>query len=134
MMRLNPIIVVEIFDVWSIDFMGPFPSSFGNEYILLAVDYVSKWVEAIPSRTNDAKVVVKFLRENIFARFGMPRAIISDQGNHFNNRSFDALLKRYFIVHRLATPNHPQTSGQVEASSQQIKQIPEKTMSKKRKD
>ena len=78
MMLLSPIIVVEVFDVWGIDFMGPFPSSFGNEYILLAVDYVFKWVEAIPSRTNDAKVVVKFLRENIFARFGMPYAIISD--------------------------------------------------------
>ena len=61
--------MVEVFDVWCIDFMGPFPSSFGNEYILLAMDYVSKWVEAIPSRTNDAKVVVKFLRKNIFARF-----------------------------------------------------------------
>jgi len=85
MMPLSPVIMVEIFDVWGIDFMGPFPSSFGNEYILLAMDYVSKWVEAIPSRTNDAKVVVKFLRESIFARFGMPRAIISDQGTHFNN-------------------------------------------------
>jgi len=70
--------VVEAFDVWGIDFMGPFPSSLGNECILLAVDYMSKWVEVIPSRTNYAKVVVKFLRENIFARFGMPRAIISD--------------------------------------------------------
>ena len=72
-MPLSPIIVVEIFDVRGIDFMGPFLSSFGNEYILLAMDYVSKWVEAIPSRTNDAKVVVKFLMENIFARFGMSR-------------------------------------------------------------
>jgi len=77
-MPLNPIIVVEIFYVWGIDFMGPFSSSFGNEYILLAVDYVSKWVKAIPTRTNAAKVVIKFLRKNIFARFGMPRAIISD--------------------------------------------------------
>ena len=109
-MLLNPIIVVEIFDMWGIDFMGSFSSSFGNEYILLAVDYISKWVVAIPSWTNDAKVVVKFLRENIFARFGMPGAIISDQGTHFNNRSFDVLLKRYSIVHRLATPYHPQTS------------------------
>jgi len=72
MMLLSPILVVEIFDVRGIDFMGPFPSSFGNEYILLAVDYVSKWVEAIPFRTNDAKIVMKFLRVNIFARFGMP--------------------------------------------------------------
>ena len=93
MMPLSPIIMVEIFDVWGIDFIGPFPLSFRNEYILLAVDYVSKWVEAIPYRINDAKVVMKFLRENIFARFGMHRAIISDQGTHFNNQSFDALLK-----------------------------------------
>jgi len=134
MMPLRPIIVVEVFHVWGIDFMGPFPSSFGNEYILLAVDYVSKWVEAIPSRTNDAKVVVKFLRENIFARFSMPRAIIIDQGTHFNNMSFDALLKRYSIVHRLATPYHPQTSGQVEVPNRQIKQILKKTVSHNRKD
>jgi len=106
-MPLTLIIMVEIFDVWGIGFMGPFSSSFGNEYISLAVYYISKWIEAIPSRINEAKVIVKFLRENIFARFGMPCAIISDQGTHFNNRSFDALLKRYSIVHRLATPYHP---------------------------
>jgi len=107
MMPLNPIIVMEIFDVWTIDFMRPFPSCFGNEYIFLAVDYVSKWVEVIPSKTNDAKMVVKFRRENIFTRFGMSRAIVSDQGSHFTNRSFDALLKRYSIVRRLATPCCP---------------------------
>jgi len=94
MMPLNPIIVVEIVEVWRIDFMGPFSSSFENEYIMLAVDYVSKWVEVIPTRTNDARMVVKFLRENIFARFGMHRAITSDQDTHFTNRSFDALLKK----------------------------------------
>jgi len=75
---LNPIIVVEIFEVWGLDFIRPSPSSFGIEYILLSVDYVSKWVKAIPTRTNDAEMVVKFLRENIFARFGLPRVIISD--------------------------------------------------------
>jgi len=52
MMSLTPIIIVDIFNVWGIDFIGPFPNSFGNEYILLCVDYVSKWVEAIPIRTN----------------------------------------------------------------------------------
>lgn len=133
-MPLTPIIVVDLFDVWGIDFMGPFPNSFGNEYILLCVDYVSKWVEAIPTRTNESRVVVKFLRENIFARYGMPRLIISDQGTHFDNRSFDALLRRYSIIHRLATPYHPQTSGQVEVSNRQIKQILEKTVNKNRKD
>ena len=72
--------------------MVPFPNSFGNQYILVAVDYVSKWVEAIPSRTNDNKVVIKFLKEKIFSRFGTPRAIISDNGTHFCNRSFVGLM------------------------------------------
>ncbi|RVW12881.1 Retrovirus-related Pol polyprotein from transposon 17.6 [Vitis vinifera] len=59
-----------------LDFMGPFPMSFGHSYILVGVDYVSKWVEAIPCRSNDHKVVLKFLKDNIFARFGVPKAII----------------------------------------------------------
>jgi hypothetical protein len=63
-MPLQNILVVELFDVWGIDFMGPFPNSYGNLYILVGVDYVSKWVEAVPSRTNDHKVVVKFLQDN----------------------------------------------------------------------
>ena len=74
MMLLNPILKVDIFDAWVIDFMAPFPNSFGNQYILLAVDYISKWVEAISCKTNDNKVVVKFLKENIFSRFETPRA------------------------------------------------------------
>ncbi|GJZ86166.1 reverse transcriptase domain-containing protein [Tanacetum coccineum] len=71
----NAIQVCEIFDVWGIDFMGPFPSSRGNKYILVAVDYLSKWVEAKALPTNDARVVVKFLK-SLFARFGTPRAIL----------------------------------------------------------
>jgi hypothetical protein len=72
MMHLNPILVIEIFDCWGIDFMGPFPPSFGFLYILVAVYYVSKWIEAIPSRNNDHKTVIKFLKENILSRFGIP--------------------------------------------------------------
>ena len=71
---LNPILEVEIFDVWGIDFMGPFPNSFGNQFILVDVDYVSKWIEAVPTKTNDNKVVVKFLKDNIFSRFGTPQS------------------------------------------------------------
>ena len=134
MMPMNPILVIEIFDVWGIDFMGPFPNSFGNLYILLAVDYVSKWVEAIPTKSNDNKVVLKFLKENIFSRFGTPRAIISDQGKHFKNYQFESLLKKYSITHKLATPYHPQTSGKVEVSNRQIKQILEKVVNSNRKD
>ena len=90
--------------------MGLFPNLFGNQYILVVVDYVFKWVEAIPSRTNDNKVVIKFLKENIFSRFGTPRAIISDNGTHFCNRSFESLMRKYAITHKLSTPYHPQTS------------------------
>ncbi|KAL4387321.1 hypothetical protein GQ457_09G021380 [Hibiscus cannabinus] len=85
-MPLQNILEVELFDVWGIDFMGPFPSSHGDLYILLAVDYVSKWVEAIATPKNDAKTVMKFLHKNIFTRFGVPRALISDEGSHFDNK------------------------------------------------
>lgn len=114
--------------------MGPFPSSHGFVYILLAVDYVSKWVEALATRTNDSKVVLSFLRTNIFSRFGTPRAIISDGGTHFCNRSFEALLKKYNITHKVSTPYHPQTSGQAEVSNREIKQILEKIVNSNRKD
>jgi hypothetical protein len=134
MMPLNPILIVEIFDVWGIDFMGPFPNSYGNLYILVAVDYVSKWVEAVACKTNNHRVVVQFLRDTIFARFGTPRAIISDGGKHFCNRIFEQLMKKYFITHKVATPYHPQTSGQVEVSNREIKHILEKTVNPNRKD
>ncbi|XP_059434389.1 uncharacterized protein LOC132167433, partial [Corylus avellana] len=104
MMPLSPILIVEIFDVWGIDFMGPFPNSFGYLYILVVVDYVSKWVKAVACKTNDHRVVVQFLRDTIFARFGMPQAIISDGGKHFCNKIFEQLMKKYFITHKVATP------------------------------
>ncbi|XP_058725897.1 uncharacterized protein LOC131597204 [Vicia villosa] len=128
------ILEVELFDVWGIDFMGPFPPSFGKNYILVAVDYVSKWVEAVALPTNDAKVVVNFLKNNIFSRFGVPRALISDEGTHFLNKLMENLLKKYNVKRKIATAYHPQTSGQVEVSNRQIKQILEKTVSASRKD
>jgi hypothetical protein len=134
MMPMSPILVIEIFDVWGIDFMGPFPPSFGFTYILVGVDYVSKWIEAIPTRTNDHKVVMQFMRDHIFNRFGTPRALISDGGSHFLHRSFEALLRKYSVHHKVATPYHPQTSGQVELSNREIKFILEKTVRPDRKD
>ncbi|RVW71491.1 Retrovirus-related Pol polyprotein from transposon 17.6 [Vitis vinifera] len=89
-MPMNPILIVELFDVWGIDFMGPFPMSFGNSYILVGVDYVSKWVEAIPSK--------------------------------------------YGVKHKVATPYHPQTSGQVELANREIKNILMKVVNSSRKD
>nr|CAN69603.1 hypothetical protein VITISV_007659 [Vitis vinifera] len=101
MMPLNPILIVDLFDVWGIDFMRPFLMSFGYSYILVGVDYVSKWVEAIPCKSNDHKVVLKFLKENIFSRFGVPKAIISDGSTHFCNKLFETLLAKYWVKHKL---------------------------------
>ncbi|GKC76570.1 reverse transcriptase domain-containing protein [Tanacetum coccineum] len=120
-----------IFDVWGIDFMGPFPSSRGNKYILVAVDYLSKWVEAKALPTNDARVVVKFLK-SLFARFGTPRAIISDRGTHFCNDQFAKVMLKYGVTHRLSTAYHPQTSGQVEVSNRGLKRILERTVGENR--
>ncbi|KAL1193550.1 putative mitochondrial protein [Cardamine amara subsp. amara] len=133
-MPQNFILDVEVFDCWGIDFMGPFPTSYKNKYILVAVDYVSKWVEAIASPTNDASVVLKLFKSIIFPRFGVPRVVISDGGSHFINRVFEKLLKKYGVHHRVATPYHPQTSGQVEVSNRQIKEILEKTVGRSLKD
>ncbi|GJX00920.1 DNA-directed DNA polymerase [Tanacetum coccineum] len=115
-------------------FEGPFPPSFGNVYILLAVDYVSKWVEAKATKTNDAKVVADFVKADIFSRFGTPRAIISDCSTHFSNRVMEALLKKYNVTHRVSTAYHPQTNGQAEVSNREIKSILEKTVNPNRKD
>ncbi|GKA89586.1 reverse transcriptase domain-containing protein [Tanacetum coccineum] len=130
-MPQNAIQVCEIFDVWGIDFMGPFPSSHGNKYILVAVDYLSKWVEAKAFLTNDARVVVKFLK-SLFARFRTPRAIISDRGTHFCNDQFAKVISKYGVTHRLATAYHPQMSGQVKVSNRGLKRILERTVGENR--
>ncbi|CAA7045980.1 unnamed protein product [Microthlaspi erraticum] len=103
-MPQNFILEVEVFDVWGIDFMGPFPTSFGDQYILVAVDYVSKWVEALAAPTNDSSVVIKMFKSIIFPRFGVPRVVISDGGSHFINRIFANLLKKYGVRHKVASP------------------------------
>ena len=97
--------------------MGPFPFSFGNIYILLVVDYVSKWVEAAACPKNDANVVVGFLQRNILSIYETPRTIISDGGSHFANKVFDKLMSRYDIKHIMSLVYHPQTNGQAEIST-----------------
>nr|GEX22357.1 reverse transcriptase domain-containing protein [Tanacetum cinerariifolium] len=96
-MPQNSIQVCEIFDVWGIDFMGPFSSSRGNKYIPVAVDYLSKWVEAKALPTNDARVVCKFLK-SLFSRFGTLRAIISDRGTHFCNDQLAKVMLKYGVT------------------------------------
>nr|GEZ93424.1 hypothetical protein [Tanacetum cinerariifolium] len=96
----------------SIDFMGPFPSSRGNKYILVAIDFLLKWVKAKVLPTNDARVVCKFLK-SLFARFGTPCAVISDHNTHFCNDQFAKVMLKYGVTHRLAIAYHPQTSGEL---------------------
>nr|GFB67097.1 reverse transcriptase domain-containing protein [Tanacetum cinerariifolium] len=111
--------------------MGPFPSSKGNKYILVAVDYLSKWVEAKALPTNDARVVGKFLK-SLFSWFGTPKAIISDRGIHFCNDQFSRVMAKYGVTHRLSTAYHPQTSGQVEVTNRGLKCILERTVGENR--
>nr|GEU71736.1 reverse transcriptase domain-containing protein [Tanacetum cinerariifolium] len=103
----------------------------GNKYILVAVDYLSKWVEAKTLPTNDARVVCKFVK-NLFARFGTPRAINSDRGTNFCNDQFAKVMQKFGVTHRLATPYHPQTSGLVKVSNRGLKRILERIVEENR--
>ncbi|GJY02317.1 putative nucleotidyltransferase, ribonuclease H [Tanacetum coccineum] len=126
-MPLNDIQVSENFDIWGIDFMGPFSKSHKFKYILVVIDYVSKWAETKALPTNDARVVVNFLKK-LFSRFGIPKALISDRGTHFCNRQMEKILKKYGVHHRIATTYHPQNSGYVENTNKALKRILEKTV------
>jgi hypothetical protein len=129
------ILEVELFDVWGVDFIGPLPSSNGFKHILVAVDYVSKWVKAVPAINADSKEVCKLFKQVIFPRFGVPRIVISDGGKHFNKSQFDGLLAKYGVhSHRVTSPYHPQANGQVELSNREIKHILERVVSKTRAD
>ncbi|GJW18734.1 reverse transcriptase domain-containing protein [Tanacetum coccineum] len=121
-MPLNNIQVCEIFDIWGIDFIRPFPKSYKFEYILVDVNYVSEWAEAQALPTNDARVVITFLKK-LFCQFGMPKALISDRGTHFCNKIMEKTMKRYGVNYRFSTSYHPQISGQVENTNIALKRI-----------
>ncbi|GJV21549.1 reverse transcriptase domain-containing protein [Tanacetum coccineum] len=125
--------VCEVFDIWGLDFMGPFPDSKGNKYILVVVDYVSKWVEAQALPTNDARVVVKFLR-GLIARFGVPKALISGRGTHFCNSQLEKALQKHGMTHKLSTTYHPQSNGQTKVTNWAIKRILERSVGYNPKD
>jgi hypothetical protein len=133
-MPLSTILEVEVFDCWGIDFVGLLPSSFSNEYILVAVEYVSKWIEAIACAKSDTKTVERFLKKNIFTRFGTPRVLKNDGGSHFCNMRLKKVLEHYGVKHKVASPYHPQTNCQTKVSNRKIKRILDKTMSSSRKD
>jgi galactitol-specific phosphotransferase system IIC component len=125
-MPLTSNLQIDIFDVWRINFMGSFPNSEGCKYILVAINYVSKWVEALPCRAADAMDSKRMFHEVIFSRYEVPRIDISDRGSHFIDRTFQKALTKVGVDHRTATPYHPQTSDQAETSNKQIKNILQK--------
>jgi transposase InsO family protein len=114
--------------------MGPFLTSCGNKFILVAVDYISKWIKAIACPVVDSKVVKLLFKKVIFPQFSMSRVVISDDGSHFINRSFDNLLKKYGVKHKVAIAYHPHLSSQAEISNREIKKILEKVVGFTRKN
>jgi transposase InsO family protein len=117
----------DLFDVWGIDFMGPFKNSHGYEHILVMVDYVSKWVEAMPCRKASTEESIAMIKNMIFPHFVTPRT-------HFTGKNFKNCLTKLGIEHRVSTAYHPQTNGQVETSNRQLKSILNKTIEKGGKD
>ncbi|GJS22642.1 reverse transcriptase domain-containing protein [Tanacetum coccineum] len=126
-MPLNNIQVCEVFDIWGIDFMGLFSKSYKFEYILVFVDYVSKWAEAQALPMNDARVVISFLKK-LFCHFRIPKTLISDRETHFCNKIMEKTMKRYSVNHRFSTSYHPQMSGQAENTNRALKRIFKKTV------
>ncbi|MBE2321235.1 transposase family protein, partial [Solirubrobacter sp. CPCC 204708] len=116
------------FATWGIDIIGKVTpaTSNGHEYILVAIDYFTKWVEAASYKTLNAKQVARFIQNNIICRYGVPHEFISDNGQHFRKET-EALLQKYDIRHHRSSPYRPQTNGAVEAANKNLKSILKKT-------
>ena len=106
-------LVIEPFDVWGFDYVRPFPSCNGYTHILVAIDYLTKRIEAIPTSSVDHNTSIKNLKEVIFPRFGVPRYLVTDGGSHFMNGASHKMHAKYVVNHRVASPYHPQCRAQV---------------------
>jgi hypothetical protein len=113
---LHPVVSVGPFAKWGIDFMTCHPHSAGGHgYIIVAVDYFTKWAEAMPTFDNTGKTATLFIFNHIIARFGVPQAIVTDHGSHFRNFMMSELTEKLGLRHENSTPYYPQANGQVEA-------------------
>jgi hypothetical protein len=133
-MPLNYNLQIDLFDVWGIDFMGTFKNSCRYEHILVMVDYVSKWVEAMPCRKASTEESITMIKNVILPHFGTPRILISDGGTHFIGKNVKKCLSKLGIEHRVSTTYHPQTNEQAETSIRQLKSILNKTIQTGGKD
>jgi hypothetical protein len=115
---LHPVVFVGPFEKWGIDFMTCNPHSVGGHgYIIVAVDYFTKWVEAMPTYNNTGKTATLFIFNHIITRFGVPQAIVTDHGTHFRNYMMSELTAKLGLRHENSTPYYPQANGQVEATN-----------------
>lgn len=131
-MRKNPIIEIEIFDIEVIDFIGPF--IFSNPCVYLGGCQLRLKMGRSGRHTYEYSIAFCALTKNIFTMFRTPRAIINDGVSHFCNMKFEAILKTYGVSHKISTPGHLQTCGQVELANLKIKGILEKVVSANKKD
>ena len=132
---LHPIPIGQPFHCIGIDYVGPLPvSSKGNKYIIVAIDYLTKWPEAKPVRHNDAKTTVQFVYEDIICRHGCSGEILTDRDTHFNNQLLHELLQKFEIPHRMSTPYHPQTNGLVERFNRTLIEALARTATNHQKD
>jgi hypothetical protein len=121
---------IDLFDVLGIDFIGPLKNSHGYEHILVMVEYVSKWVEAMPCHKASTEKFIATIKSMIFPRFGTPRILISDGGTHFTRNNLKRCLSKLGIEQRVSMAYHPQTNRQAETSNRQLKSILNKTIEK----
>eukprot|EP00253_Pinus_taeda_P005491 PITA_05491 len=134
-MPLNPQVILEPFERWALDFIGPInPPSNQRVYLLVCTDYMTKWVEAKELIKANEELVLTFLFEEIFVRFGLPRELVTDGGPPFNSHGFKDTLQKYHIKHKMTTPYHPQSNGQVESTNKVIEAILTKTIKENRRD
>ena len=122
-MPLRPIMSARAFAKWGVDFIRPIKppaKGSGAQYIIVAIDYLTKWVEAKATPKNDACTATKFLFENIFTRYGLPLEIVSDQGVHFVNEVIEYLLAEFMVTHKRSAPYHPQANGLAESTNKTL--------------
>ncbi|CAM6094034.1 unnamed protein product [Calypogeia fissa] len=123
---LHPILSLAPFEKWGIDYIGPITPVTPlrrNCYILLAMDYATKWVEARATRKDDALTTTRFLFEQIFTRFGPPLKLVSDHGTHFLNNTVATLTEKYRVKHWKTTPYHPKCNGLTKRANEIIGKI-----------
>ena len=136
-MPLRPMMGARAFAKWGIDFVGPInPPAHRTkaQYIIVATDYLTKWVEAKATPKNNARTTTYFLYEYVFTRYGLPIEIVSDRGTHFLNEVIHYLLDEFMVIHRKSAPYHPQANGQAESTNKILCTVLTKIVGKSRTD